>query len=184
MGEIVCPVLASCRTRWRWLKVPRSASWPVSRTGTPSVSNDAKASASACAQSIPPSAPSASRRRSSCLTSLEWTVKPSGTASRPALSSRSFSAGTAVVTSGLGERGGVGPPGFPGGGRRGALGAGGGVGGVLAGRLLAPARLVGGLDLRLEVLVQVRQLVPDLLALSVDLVAGDDALLDEAVGED
>ena len=58
--------------------VPRSASWPVRRIGVPSVSSEANASASACAQSMPPSAPSASRRRSSCLTSFGWTVKPSG----------------------------------------------------------------------------------------------------------
>ena len=36
---------------WRWLNVPRSMSWPVSRSGVPSVSSDASASASACAQS-------------------------------------------------------------------------------------------------------------------------------------
>ena len=64
---------------WRWENVPRSTSWPVRRIGVPSVRSEAKASCSACAQSIPPSAPSASRRRSSCLTSFGWTVKPSGT---------------------------------------------------------------------------------------------------------
>ena len=92
IGETRWPVLASCRTRWRWENVPRSASWPVRRIGVPSVSSEAKASASACAQSMPPSAPSASRRRSSCLTSLGWTVKPSGTRSSSSLSARRRSA--------------------------------------------------------------------------------------------
>ena len=32
------PFSASCRTRWRCEKVPRSVSWPVSRTGMPSTS--------------------------------------------------------------------------------------------------------------------------------------------------
>ena len=89
---------------WRWENVPRSASWPVSRTGTPSVSSEANASVSAWAQSMPPSSPSAVRRRSSCLTSFGWTVKPSGTVRSSALSARSSSAGTAVATSGDGER--------------------------------------------------------------------------------
>ncbi len=104
IGDTVWPVRASCSTRWRWENVPRSASWPVSRIGTPSVSSDAKASDSACAQSIPPSVPIDSRRRSSCLTSLGWTVKPSGTRSSSSLSSCRRSAGTAVRTSGDGER--------------------------------------------------------------------------------
>ena len=85
--------------------VPRSASWPVRRTGVPSVSSEAKASASACAQSMPPSAPSASRRRSSCLTSFGWTVKPSGTRSSSSLSvAQARRPATAVLTSGDGER--------------------------------------------------------------------------------
>ena len=76
----------SCSTRCRWLKVPRSVSWPVSRIGTPSVRSEASASASACAQSMPPSGPSAARRRSSCLRSLGWTVNPSGQLSSCSLS--------------------------------------------------------------------------------------------------
>src|SRR3954454_8239032 len=63
-----------------------------------------KASCSACAQSIPPSAPRASRRRSSCLTSLGWIVKPSGTPRSSSFNERSRSAETAVFTSGEGER--------------------------------------------------------------------------------
>ena len=74
------PSPTSCSSRWRWLKVPRPTSWPVSRIGTPSwVSSDAKASDSACAQAMPPSVPIAWRRRSSCGLSLGWTVKLSGT---------------------------------------------------------------------------------------------------------
>ena len=68
----------SCRTRCRCENVPRSVSWPVSRIGMPSTSSVANASASAWPQSMPPSS-SASRRRSSCVVSFGWTVKPSGT---------------------------------------------------------------------------------------------------------
>ena len=53
MAQCSWPVLGSCRTRWRWLKVPRSVSWPVRRIGMPSVSSEAKASASACAHTSP-----------------------------------------------------------------------------------------------------------------------------------
>ncbi len=70
----------------------------------PSVSSDAKASASAWAQSMPPSSPSATRRRSSCLTSFGWTVKPSGCVSSSSLRTFRRSALTAVLTSGEGER--------------------------------------------------------------------------------
>ena len=56
--------------------VPRSVSWPDSRIGMPSSSRLAKASASACPQSMPPSR-SASRRRSSCFASFGCTLKPS-----------------------------------------------------------------------------------------------------------
>src|ERR1700759_1599482 len=129
IGQTVWPVFASCRTMWRWLNVPRSVSCPVRRIGVPSVKSDANASASACAQSIPPASPSASRRRSSCLTSFGCTVKPSGT-----LSSSS------------------------------------------------PILRRGGGDLPLQPLVQQREFVPDLLRLAVDLLLGDDAFGDEAVG--
>ena len=77
IGVSISPVWTSWRTRWRCEKVPRSVSWPVSLTGTPSTSSDAKASASAWPQSIPPSS-SAARRRSSWLASFGLTVKPSG----------------------------------------------------------------------------------------------------------
>ncbi len=76
----------------------------MSRIGVPSLSSDAKASDSACDQSIPPSSPSVSARRSSCLTSFGWTLKPGGIRSRSWLSSDSRSAATAVLTSGDGER--------------------------------------------------------------------------------
>ncbi len=101
----VWPFLASWRTRWRWLNVPRSASWPVRRIGTPSASSEANASASAWAQSMPPSAPTASRRRSSCLTQLRWTVKPSGDREQLLVEADAASSvGTAVSTVGLGVR--------------------------------------------------------------------------------
>ena len=104
IGEIRWPVLASCSTRWRWENVPRSVSWPVRRIGVPSLSSEAYASDSACAQSMPPFSPTVSRRRSSCLISFGWTVKPSGMRSRSWLSESSRSAETAVLTSGEGER--------------------------------------------------------------------------------
>ncbi len=52
----------------------------------------------------PPGSSSAARRRSSCLTSFGCTVKPSGVRSSCVPSSRKRSAGTAVCTSGEGER--------------------------------------------------------------------------------
>src|ERR671939_109600 len=104
MGDTRCPVLTSWRTRWRWENVPRSESWPVRRTGVPSLSSEANASASAWAQSMPPSGSTVSRRRSSCLSSLGWTLKPSGSRSRSSLSAIRRSAETAVLTSGEGER--------------------------------------------------------------------------------
>ena len=144
------PVLASCSTRWRWENVPRSTSWPVRRIGVPSVSSDAKASDSACAQSMPPSAPTASRRRSSCLTSFGCTVKPSGTRSSSSLSD----CAGARRDRGL------------------DLGRGRAVELVLAGRLLV-ARSAAA-DLLLELAVARRELVPDLLGRSrVDSSCGD-----------
>ena len=59
----------------------------------PSTSSEAKASASACPQSIPPSS-SAVRRRSSWRRSFGWTVKPSGTRSSSSFRGRSRSSGT------------------------------------------------------------------------------------------
>ena len=147
---------------WRWLKVPRSVSWPVRRSGVPSVSSDANASASACAQSIPcspPAAVSASRRRSSCLTSFGWTVKPSGTRSSCSPSSRSRAAGTAVSTSGLGERSSWYSP----------------VG------CSSPCSATSAiLDFRRW--CSRREVVPHLLGLLLDLLLRDDALGDQAVG--
>ena len=72
------PVRWSTRTEWRWLKVPRRVSCPDSRMVRPSVSSDPRARASPSAQStaLRSSAPA---RCSSHLTSLGWTLKPSGT---------------------------------------------------------------------------------------------------------
>ena len=128
-GEKVWPVFASCSTMWRWLNVPRSTSWPVMRIGTPSTSSEANASALALRPVDAALAPTASRFFSSCLTSLGWTVKPSGAVRSSSLSAMSSSAGTAVST-----------------------GAGRAVELVLAGRLLDGARLLRLLDLDLEAL--------------------------------
>ncbi len=70
---------------------------------TPSVSSEAKASASAWPNSIPPFS-SASIRLASGLRSLRWIVKLSGTSISASFSSRSFSTGTAVSTGGLALR--------------------------------------------------------------------------------
>ena len=61
------------------------------------MSSDANASASAWPHVMPPSSPSASRRRSSWGTSFGWMVKPSGTVSSCSLRERSTSADTAVL---------------------------------------------------------------------------------------
>ena len=81
-------------------KVPRSVSWPVSRMWVPSVSSDAKASASAWPNSIGPSS-RISSRRSSGLRSLRWTVKLSGNRTSSSFSVRSRFSETFVSTSGL-----------------------------------------------------------------------------------
>src|SRR3954451_12150666 len=53
---------------------------------------------------------------------------------------------------------------------------------VLAGRVLDRAGVLGGLDLRLEALVQLGEVVPDLLALVLDLLLRHDAGVDELLG--
>jgi hypothetical protein len=63
------------------------------RTGMPSCSSDAKASASACPQSIPPSASIASRRFCRVRSRRTLGVNPSGRASIASLSAASRSAG-------------------------------------------------------------------------------------------
>ena len=128
----------------------------MSRIGVPSLSSDAKASDSACAQSIPPSSPSVSARRSSCLTSFGWTLKPGGIRSRSWLSSDSRSAATAVLTSGDGRA----------------------VELVAARRLVAVARG----ELGLELAMAVGQVVPDVLGELVGLLLRHDAALDELRG--
>ncbi len=52
MGVHVASVAASTSTWCRWLNVPRTVSWPVSRMGTASRSRDAKARDSACPHSM------------------------------------------------------------------------------------------------------------------------------------
>ena len=69
----------------------------------PSVSSDANASASACAYSIGPSS-RISRRRSSGLRSLRWTVKLSGKVTSSSFSARIRFSETFVSTAGLFER--------------------------------------------------------------------------------
>ena len=101
---------------------------------------------------------SASRRCSSCLTSLGWTVKPSGTASSSSLSTCSRSATTAVLTSGEGVRSSWYSP-------------------------VACSTLLGGGDPLLELLVLLGQHRPDRVGHLGRLLLGDDALLDQLLGE-
>ena len=65
---------ASRRTApaWRWLKVPRTVSWPVSRIGVPSRSSDAKASSSAWPQSIARLVARRARRRAARAACRAW----------------------------------------------------------------------------------------------------------------
>ena len=77
----------------------------MSRIGVPSESSEAKASASACAQSMPPSGPTAARRLLELAGELRVDREALGQREQllvEALERRS--AGTAVVTSGDGER--------------------------------------------------------------------------------
>ena len=103
-GVHVEPFSVSYRTAWRCENVPRSVSCPVRRTSTPSISSDAKASDSACPQSMPPASPIASRRRSSCLARRGCTCNVSGHASSRSLSATSSSARTAVGPGGRRRR--------------------------------------------------------------------------------
>ena len=128
---------------WRWEKVPRSTSWPVRRIGTPSVSSEAKASDSACAQSIPPSAPSAVAAALELLDELGVHREAVGDPQQLVVERAQA----------VGRDRGL------------HLGRGRAVELVLAGGLLDGAGVLGGLDLRLEVLVQARELVPHVLAL-------------------
>ena len=76
----------------RWLKVPRTVSWPVSRIGVPSRSSVANASSSAWAQSTRRLLRLVERGRRVARAgalSLECTVNPSGSSRARALSSRS-----------------------------------------------------------------------------------------------
>ena len=93
------PVVASWNTAWRWLKVPRSTSSPVSRMRMPSARIDASASSSAAAQSTVRSSGSSSTVRALLAAALELAVDREARRAAPAatsLSSRSRSSGTAV----------------------------------------------------------------------------------------
>ena len=92
-------MFTSWNTAWRWLKVPRSTSSPVRRMAG-AVGEDRRI---APAPRPRPSRPSARRRSSSIVgrfsrtrSSLRWIVKPSGSSTSDAFSSRSVSSGTAV----------------------------------------------------------------------------------------
>jgi hypothetical protein len=67
----------STSTACRWPNVPRRESWPVSRTGRPSISSEPNARISPVPQSIGPLVMAAARR-CSCGSTFGWTVKPSG----------------------------------------------------------------------------------------------------------
>ena len=90
----------STSTAWRWEKVPRRVSWPVSRTFDPSSSSEPMASASPSAQSISPSATILSRC-SNWRASFGWITKPSGTERTTVASRESTEASTPVSTGGI-----------------------------------------------------------------------------------
>ncbi len=74
-------VVWSMIAEWRWLKVPRTLSWPDRRTGdSPRRAGVAKARCSAVAQSMPSPASMASRRLSSTRATVRWASMPSGMA--------------------------------------------------------------------------------------------------------
>ena len=147
---------ASCSTRWRWLKVPRSASCPVRRIGVPSARIAAKASVSACAQSTLPSGCVEDRRRAAptAAPASGSSVNPSGSAWSASLSARSRSAGTAVSTS-----------------RRGLAAA-------------AAPRRRSAVPSVTERRTPARRSSASLAASAAGFVGGDDALGDQAVGPD
>ena len=140
-------------------RCPRSVSWPVKRTWTSSVRSEPSASASAWPNSIPPSSIASSRLESG-LRSLRWMVKLSGTRSSSSFSLRSRSSGTAVSTLGLRVR-----SSSPGAGR---------------GRIGVVARL----DIAAQLVVRGLQRLLALVVPLLDLVRGDDPLLDELLGVD
>ena len=92
--------LVSCRTRWRWEKVPRSTSWPVRRIGRPLAEQRGERERLGMGPVDPALGADRVRRFSSWRTSFGWTLKPSGNASSSSLRAISRSALTAVLTSG------------------------------------------------------------------------------------
>jgi len=76
--------------------VPRSLSWPDSRTGRPSSSSEQKASASPVAQSMPSPVLIALARASRKRWMVRWTWKPLGTAATFSPISLSVSISTPV----------------------------------------------------------------------------------------
>ena len=126
----------------------------------PSVSSEAKASDSACAQSMPPSAPTRLAAALELLDELGMHGEAVGDPQQLVVE----------AAQAIGRDRGL------------HLGRGRAVELVLAGGLLDGAGVLGGLDLRLEVLVQARELVPHVLALLLDLLLGEDAVLDEPLG--
>ena len=163
IGQTVWPVLASCRTMWRWLKVPRSVSCPVRRSGRALGEQrgererlgvrpvDAAVGARLGGQRLAPAL--------ELFDELGVHGEALGHAQQL----------LAELAQARGGHGGL------------DVGAGRAVELVLAGAVLV-AVLGGRGDLRLQPLVQEREVVPHLLGLALDLLLGDDAFGDEAVG--
>ena len=97
-GVNVSPVFTSWSTAWRCENVPRSTSWPVSRTLVPSTSSDANASDSAWPQSMAP-ALIASRRFGRVRAIVSCSLNVDGQLSNCSLSATSRSDRTAVSAS-------------------------------------------------------------------------------------
>mmetsp|Transcript_12259 Transcript_12259/g.16811 ORF Transcript_12259/g.16811 Transcript_12259/m.16811 type:complete len:221 (-) Transcript_12259:1626-2288(-) len=96
-GTNLSPERWSTMTAWRCEKVPRSTSWPLSRTWLPSSSSVPKASASAVAQSRPSPLWMVSRRACTIFTSCLCACSDSG--SLHILVPTSFSRSTATPVS-------------------------------------------------------------------------------------
>ncbi len=99
-GVQVSPVAVSWKTAWRWEKVPRLESWPLTRTGVPSRTSEPKASASAVPQSSGRAPSAIFARRASCWTILGLRRKPAGTvvSARPIAASVSRATPVSIST--------------------------------------------------------------------------------------